>query len=336
MKRLKKLWILPVVCALVACRASGLVPLLQQEVARVQIQRLEADSEKHFASLTYDQVSGEELSSLRSSLQGDPSVGVGVFTLNDGFVGVSDLEANVIFPLIQMEGAQYQDLIQTLGGAANVSQSQSTVAWVELFHWVNHMSSDMGIPVTHLQEFGAHLSVVARGAYSGDGIILYRPGTDTLQEAYMMVARVKGQPWVGLFASDGAPITSYNTGTGLGSYIDRMSLRGFREVSSDAVPREIRENWVEGTAPTLRMWFWALKYQVAKYAAVAQAAAASAGVAVKVGASAYWADMLALGSSETFVFVFILPPDLLYLICPYLAPSEPIIGEVSIPTEVTS
>jgi hypothetical protein len=88
-----------------------------------------------------------------------------------------------------------------------------------------------------------------------------------------------------LNAQNGAPITAYNTATSNGKetakeaarFLTQMGKRGWTQVDPSRVTSGIKNDWGSQNPPLIRLWWWALSYQIKTWAALKGLDLAAAG-----------------------------------------------------------
>ncbi|MFC1722373.1 hypothetical protein ACFL0C_01850 [Patescibacteria group bacterium] len=259
--------------------------------------------------IVYQNVSEEEINNLLTNLDS-----TSISTVDVQQADISGIDPNsLIVPVISMGPEALQSLATSLQLMGENASYQSNQLWYSMFHWTNHMR-EVGVSPYDLGKAGHYLWTIVSGASSGNGVVLYRPGTETLKESYMFIARINGRWWTTLLAPNGAPITSYDAKATDVKYVARMMAQGFQRVDPKNLPASLRDSW-QGVPPTLRFWWWSISY------AFAQGAVGVGGVITSFSS---W-----IGSSLINpIGIFFVPPCMLNEneACPWMIPGQQIQG----------
>ena len=160
---------------------------------------------------------------------------------------------------------------------SNPAVLHTMAQWLAIHHWMNHLG-DLGINVFNLGAGAEHVHAVISAAYAGEGAILYRQATESLQEAWLFIAKIGDEWWVVLVDRYGSPITTFNANRSLAKYSVAKINQGYRQIDPDGVPNEIADVWVKGVPPVIQIWYWMMRYQITRAIAAAKAARVTAAV----------------------------------------------------------
>ncbi|HLD51128.1 hypothetical protein A3K34_01600 [candidate division WWE3 bacterium RIFOXYC1_FULL_40_10] len=218
-------------------------------------------------SFFVEKLNPQELAITMAALnEGTLKIQPAVFDLEVGLRNSINSAGAVSVPVIQVS----QQGAAAFGQAMNlVSNSSGTIeyVWTEvLFHSTNHLGVT-GVNIYNLAEVGATLKAIFSSALNG-GIVAYRQAGGGYQEAYIFIGKLNGRLWAFICSPNGAPITAYDTAKKtVDAAMSWVSGRGWTVIKSEGeLSSGIRTNWLQGTPPVLRYWWWALSYNAAQLA----------------------------------------------------------------------